>query len=160
MAVDSTCTFSQATPKRPGEADILNGTKENYPPNAVTPPQMPDAAEFMQMARQLVQLAKMTETIRISITGGASPTVHSFACVRDDVLTADITVTRNSAGNLSITWPANKFPASNTKPVVSLNTGAAGNLAPDAVLIANGVQVLTKNSAGAATDLSFTVQVF
>lgn len=160
MAVDSTCTFSQTTPHRPGEADVLNGTKENVPVGAVTPPHMPDAAEFMQMARQIVQLAKMTETIRISITGSATPVVHSYVCVRDDVLVGDLTVTRNSAGDVSITWPANKFPASNTKPVVALNTGAAGNLAPDAALIANGVRVFTKNAAGAATDLSFTVQVF
>jgi len=160
MSVSSTSTFEQTIPHRPGESDLLNGTKTNATP--VVPPHMPAAEEFTQFARQLEQLAKMSPIIRISIAfSGSTPSINSVVCVRNDILSANFTVTDNGVGDTSITWPASTFPASNTQPMATLNGGAVGaHAAPDVVAISNGVRVRTFDVDTSAADVPFTVEVF
>lgn len=158
MSVSPTVTFQQVPPKRPGEADVINGAKENATPTV--PPHMPAAEEYMQIARLAVAASKMIPLLRVSIyfaTAGV-PSVHSFACAREDISTGDLTVTDVGVGHYTITWAAGKFPSSNTRPMATCND--VGGAVANALLIANGVDVYTTNSAGAPTDIPSTVEVF
>lgn len=154
--VDRILTFEQTPVKRPGEADVLDGEKENATPTV--PPHMPNAEEFMQMARQIVALAAMVPLLRMSVEfTGITPTIHSFACVRSDAVSGSFTLTRTGVGVVEITWGATFFPAPNTKPSANTNWNADGRA--DAVPITNGVRIRTFDGAGAAADIPFTVAV-
>jgi hypothetical protein len=157
--VTSTLTFQQVPPKRPGEADIINGTKTNV--TATVPPHMPAAEEYMQIARLAAAFGRMIPLLRISLQYLAGvPSVHSFASVREDIVLGDFTVTDLGVGRTSIVWPAGKFPTANSRPMVSTNRGGAAVAVPDVVLIANGVEVYTADNANAAIDADVTVSVF
>jgi hypothetical protein len=160
MSVSPTVTFQQVPPKRPGEADIINGVKENATPTV--PPHMPAAEEYMQIARLAVAASKMIPLLRVSIEFAVAgvPNIHTFACAREDIATGDLTVTDLGVGRTTITWATGKFPSPNTKPMVSCNrTGVAVGVA-NVLPIVNGVDIYTTDIAGAATDIPFTVAVF
>jgi hypothetical protein len=145
-------------PRRPILNDFNGAAKiddANYPPDPQT---MPNAAEFNLIARVLVALGAVVPNAVISVTGGNPPTIFGFTSASSLVTSGTFTLTRNGAGDVSITWPANTFPTPAANPVVSPNAGVLADV--DAVAITNGVRVRTFNSAGVATDLSFTVQVF
>lgn len=158
MVAPNANTFDLAIPRRPGTNDFNGVAKiddSNEPPDPQT---MPNAAEWNTIEWLVLALGRVMPVLVLSILGSASPSVISFPCARSTVVIGTFTVTRNSAGDVSITWPANTFPASASPPIVSLNGSADGRITADA--IANGVRVYSYNAAGAATDRSFTVQVF
>ena len=160
MAVQSTLSFEQTPPIRPGEADIIDGEKTNK--TVAVPPNMPSAQEFMQMARQIVALAGMAPVAILSIefTAGA-PVIANFKSMRQDLLVGDFTLADNGAGDTSITWAAGKFPARIAKPVASLNIeGSAADHHISAYNITNGVRIRTNLGAGTGADDPFTVAVF
>lgn len=158
--VEKTVTFQQTVPRRPALADILNGEKENVGGRAV-PPHFPAAEEFMQMGALLAAYGRMVPLLRISVAiGDLSTAFVQFATtVRDDVLIGNIVLTQHGPGDVSLVWPAGKFPASSGLPVASTNRGTSAGRSADAELITNGVRVRTCDAAGAA-DLPFTVLVF
>lgn len=157
MAVSRTVTFAQSPPKRPAEGDVINGSKTNA--TATVPPNFPAAEEFEQFARLLVSYGRMVPLLRLCIAGGTTPTIASFACVREDIVVSDLVVTRNAAGDVSVTWPSGTFPSPNSRPMACVNAVGAA-LIPAAVNITNGVRVVTRNTSGATTDADVTVEVF
>jgi hypothetical protein len=157
MSASKTLTFKQTPAHRPGEADVLNGDKENA--TSSVPPHMPAAEEYMQMARQIVALGSMAPLLRASVGFVAgNPVLQAFACVRDDLIGGDFTLAHPGAGVVEITWDAGTFPAPNTRPIAATNADAKAFA--DAVNIANGVRIRTFDAAGAAADVSFTCEVF
>lgn len=145
-------------PRRPTLNDFNGAVKiddANYAPDPQT---MPNGPELNLYAKLLVALGAVCPSLVFSITGGAVPTLAGFLSASTLVSTGTFGINRVSAGVVDITWPANTFPASQVAPVVTPNAGVLCDV--DAVAITNGVRVRTYNSAGAAADLSFTVQLF
>jgi hypothetical protein len=165
--VDRIVTFEQAAPRRPAEADILAGTKENATP--VVPPNCASAEEWEQMARLLVSLGRMVPLIRATVTVATptTPVLEYVTTVRGDLSTSDFTVYRYANGDYELRYSAALFPAPTSRPIVSLNGGTAygGYRAPDAVITAPsagvaGVRVRTWDASGSLIAAPFTLQVF
>lgn len=156
MSVSPTVTYKQVPPKRPGEADIINGTKENA--TSTVPPHMPAAEEYMQMARQIAAMARTARLLRLTVdyTAGV-PYLVELVCMRDDLVLGDFTVTDNGVGDVSITWPVDKLPASSTRPLPGINQATPGMIS--AVAITNGVHVRTQSNLAVDADIPFTVEV-
>jgi hypothetical protein len=121
---------------------------------------MPSAAmensnEFLMVAvHMVVPVARFTVTYN-----GSAYVLTSFQCASTLVSTGTFTVTRNSVGNISITWPANTLPASAGQPTASFTLAALlNNATAGAQNITNGVQVFL-TSGGAGVDKSFVVEV-
>lgn len=151
-------TFDLVPPRRPVVGDFNGAAKiddAQYPPDAQT---MPSAAELNTSAKLHVAAGAVLPLLVLSILGGASPTVFGCISAVAAVTPATLTVIRNGAGDVSVTWPANTFPPSSVYPTVSRNAGAAGD--EDIVPITNGVRVRTWNTSGVATDASFTVTLY
>lgn len=157
MASPNANTFDLSPPRRPGTNDF-NGIAKyddaSFPPDPTT---MPNAAEWNTLEFLMLAVARVCPVVNLSVTGGVTPSINAFPSVNSNVLIGTFTVVRNSVGNISITWPTNTFPPSACAPMAHLNAGP-GMI--HAVVTANGVNIFTYNSAGAATDLSFTVAVY
>lgn len=153
-------TFDLATPRRPARADFNDVTKEDDPGDVPDERTMPNALEWNFIDWLLLSLGRVTSVAVISVTGGGSPSVNHVMSIRNTVVNADITPTRNGAGDVSLTWDPDTFPSNAALPEASLNgTGAAGKGMINCEAIANGVRVYTWDSSGAAADRSFTVRV-
>ena len=150
-------TFELTQPRRPGSVDFNGIGKQDDAENPPDPVTMPNAPEFNTLEYLIIAACKMIAVATISITGGNPPTLNSFASASSQLSVGTFTITRNSAGNVSITWPANTFPTAATQPKAHLNGSTAGMVSCSP--ITNGVQVFTWNASGTPTDLSFTVDV-
>jgi len=165
MTISRTSTFRQTPPRRPGEGDVLAGTKENATPTV--PPHMLSAEEFEQMARLVVALGTMVPLIRISIGfDGSTPLLDSFMTVREDIIAGDFTLVDHAAGDTEIRFLASKFPALRSRPMVSLNSEEPldYHFAPNAELTSpssgvTGVRVRTRSNAGTLVDTPYTVEI-
>lgn len=159
MSVATTLTFKQVPPHRPDEADILNGVKENRPPGAAVPPDVPAAEEYMQIARQVVALARMAPLLRVGVVwSGSTPLAQSLACIRDDVLLGDLTVSVVSS-KVRVAWPADKFPGPQSPPMVTLNSSSTARVV-SATIGTNYVDVAVLDGSGTAVHEPFTVEIF
>lgn len=150
-------TWDLVPPRRTTTNDFNGCVKvddQQYPPDPAT---MPSGAEYNTLCLLMVAVNRVMPAAVISVTGGNPPTLAGFAAPGSSIVGGTFTLTRNGAGDVSITWPANTFPTPATAPVVSTNAGAQSDA--DVVAITNGVRVRTYNAAGAATDLSFTVEI-
>lgn len=160
MAAPNQNTWDLVPPRRPGTNDFNGIAKTDdpaYTPDVTT---QPNAAEWNTVEFLINAFAKVMPSLIISITGGVTPGIAFFTTPASAPVLGTFTVTRNSIGNVSITWPANTFPPSVAAPSVALNAGALGN-AVDIVAITNGIQVRTSvSSTGAGADLSFTATVY
>lgn len=156
MPAPNSSTFDMSPPQRPGKEHFNDISKEddtNEPPDPNT---QPNAAEWNTIEFTLLSVGRVVPTVVISIVGGDPPSLASFTAAPKATVTGSFNITRTGAGNVLIEWPANMFPPSVARPVASLNAGP-GMI--HAVMEGDGVRVHTYNSAGAATDLSFTVEV-
>jgi len=150
------------TPYRPGTSDFNGAALENDEENPPDPSTMPTAELLNTLSFLAISYGKIAPNAIITVTGGNPPVIIGVQSPRTGVIAGTFTATRNSAGDVSITWPANTFPASQAAPTVSLNiTGGviAGHAyAYSAENITNGVRVTTSFDA-VMTDMNFTVQV-
>lgn len=150
-------TFELLPPRRPGTDDLNGLAKEDEPGELPDPRTMPSAAEWNTIGHLLLAAARVMPAAIFSVAGGVSPSLLFFPNARTDLVIGTFTVTRNGTGDISITWPTDTFPTAIARPVPGLNAGP-GMI--HAVPITNGVRVFTYDSAGAAADKDFTVQVF
>lgn len=157
MAASPTLTFDLATPRRPSLDDIGGAVATDHASKPPTKGTMPYADAWNQMQRLCERLSAMSPVCGLSVTFSAGvPSVAQFTSMRTSVLIGAFTVTDNGTGDTTITWPANTFPTSTLGPIVGLNDGHGTVFA---VLVANGVRVLSKNVANVSTDFNFTVEV-
>lgn len=153
-------TFDLVPPNRPSLADVGGATKVDdaiYPPNPVT---MPTSAEFNLLEKLVAAYGKVMPVARFSVTGGAVPVISLMQCLATAPVIATFTCALVGTGDVSITWPAGTFPTSTNNPQATINSTSGSWLAPIAFSITNGVEVVTRNSAGALTNSNFTVDVF
>ena len=150
-----TSTWDLVSPRRPTTNDFNGAAKVDDQQFVPDPQTMVSGLEYNTLCLLVVAMGKVLPNATFSITGGNPPTLAGFAAAASAVVSGTFTLTRNSAGDVSITWPANTFPTATCAPEVSTNAGVQCSV--DAVAITNGVRVRTFNAAGAPTDLSFTV---
>lgn len=152
------------TPYRPGSADF-NGIglqdRADFPPNAQT---MPTANLLNTWSATEVVLGRIVPNMVLSITGGNPPSIALCTAAPTAVNgnpSGFLTLTRNGAGDVSITWPANTFPPAVAWPMATVNTqqGPTDSRTIAATPITNGVRVTTFNGGG-GVDMNFTVSVY
>lgn len=151
---------NSVAPRRPSTDDVGGNAKEDdqaFPPDPVT---MPTADGHNQRADLDVGLAKISPVCKISVTfPSGTPGITKFVAVGTLIGSGDLTVTDNGPGDTDIQWPADSFPVPTVEPsAICLNEDVAA-LAPIVTKISNGINVKTRNSAAALTDIAFTVTI-
>jgi hypothetical protein len=147
-------------PRRPGLADVGGAAFIDDATDPPDPQTMPSAAMENQNEFLAVAFGMMIPVARFTVTwNGAAYVLTSYQCVSTLVSTGTFTVTRNSVGNISITWAANTLPASAGQPTTSFTLAALLNNATiGSRNITNGVQTFI-TAGGAGSDQSYTVEV-
>lgn len=151
-------TWDVSPPYRPGNNDFNGCQKlddQAYPPDPQT---MPSGPEYNTLCLLAIAFGKIVPNVRLSVAGSATPSITGFMSPASGPTLGTFTVTRASAGDVSITWPANTFPPSTVQPEATLNTLGAGRIS--AQNISNGVRVQTFDASGTAADLDFTVSAY
>lgn len=144
-------------PHRPGTEDVGYDDLQDDagdPPNQRTDP---TSMAWNQRSKQLVGLAKVAASLKLSVTfSGSTPSVAKFSYPGTVLELGDFTVVDNGVGDTTITWPENSLVPALVEPMCTLNT-AQGMFYATAVT--NGVRVRTVNPSNAATDIGFTVEI-
>lgn len=157
--------YDQSPPIRPSIADF-NGAQKIQDPNA--PPANPNtdplASEYNELCSTTVAFGQVTLLARVSVNGGASPTITKVVSPVSSVngnLSAFI-LTRNAAGDVWVECATNTtlppFLSDPTASVVTLTTGGASaqyGTGPNSHPAAR-VQTFTN----ALTDLNFVVSFY
>lgn len=146
---------------RAGTSDFNGADLENDPDEPPDFNTFPTAALLNTICLQLIALGKVTPSLIVSITGGTTPAVAYQSAAGSGV--ANVTPTRNSAGNVTLAWTSGAIPPNLSQPMVTLNVASPGShsYTATATLGTNGesLTVVTYQD-GTPTDLSFTVAVY
>lgn len=128
--------------------------------NAVSPPDpvtMPTAPAWNTMGRTLAAYARVVPALVATVRFDAgTPSLESLSSCREGLA---VTVVDNGVGDTSITWDADAVPPPIADPMASV-TDATTDAHIRSYPITNGVRIVTKNLAGAAADVRFSVLVF
>lgn len=147
-------------PHRPSLAQLGGGAYEDDqsdPPDLDT---MPSAAMENVNEKVLAGIARLSTVMRVSVEFIAgAPSIHSVAFADSTLDATDLTITDNGLGYTDITWAADTFPVSATRPYgLTMNEETAASRT-SAVAIANGIRVKTIDEAGIGVDTAFTVEL-
>lgn len=147
-------------PRRPSTDDLGGDAKQD---NHEAPPDDVEhftAAGWNQLVKQVAALARVAASSKIELRfTGSTPFVSRVTSPRSDVTIATFTLTDNGAGDTSVVWPADTFPPTACSPTgLTLISSSTAVLDGHVEEIANGIRVRTK-SAGAATDIPWTIEV-
>ena len=149
-------------PYRPGKDDFNGIALED---DAKSPPdasKMPTSALLNTWSALSVVFGRMIPNLVASVAYvSGSPALDSFTAAPSAVDSSTLTVARTgggaSHGDVTVSWPANTFPAAITQPLVSINGTTPGIASVSAV--GNGVRIVIQNTSGTGVDLPFTVTV-
>lgn len=144
-------------PHRPSTDDFDGCACENAvaAPDAQT---QPTAPAWNSMGRTIEGLGAVVPVLIVSVRG-ATTTLQSFTSANRVLVQGDLTLSKNGTGDFSITWAAGKFPPPVVDPVAWITDLTLDGFVR-AYAITNGVRVVTKDTAGAAADMRFTVALF
>lgn len=143
--------------RRPTEDDVDPFTVD------VTPAPLPQqlySAQMNQRGRCIPALARVScvAILTIDFDAGA-PYIDRLSSCSEVLVIGDLTVVDGGTGITTITWDAGALPTSVASPDASVVTDGAW-LQPTAVAVTNGVQVKTRASGGALTDVRTTVRIY
>jgi hypothetical protein len=129
---------------------------DTHPPN----PEM-DMSALDENQNELV-LAGLARTafvlcITVGFNAGA-PVLQGMETVGSLLLSGDITLTDNGAGDTTISWPANKIPARTCGPLLTIHEDVEVTAQRALTPTATSIRVKTK-VAGTGTDCGFTVRI-
>jgi hypothetical protein len=144
-------------PRRP-TLDDTDPTFENRMPLPLAG--QPYAEQANLVARLVAAYGRMlpVASIEVHFLAGV-PFVDSLVCCSEVLTASDLTVTDNGTGDVTVTWPANSFPAQSQSPeVVMVEDGEW--LQPTATAVTNGVNVFTRDLGGILTDGRFKVRIY
>lgn len=149
ITVVNTLTYDQVPPKRPANADLQTGLKQNSTVRAHGDPRFPWAEEFNQQAAQIEALNRVTATA-IVLLGYVSgvPKVLSVTACGTRITVDTFTATPVSTGIVEVTWPVNTLPAQLLPPMFWLGDDVDA-FPPRGLWIVNGVRIKTKDATGA-----------
>lgn len=151
-----TRTGATNTPHRPTVEDFdgcqcLNAVS---PPDPVT---MPTAPAWNTMGRTLAAYARVVPAIVATVRfDSGTPSLEFMSACSESLA---VVVVDNGVGDTSLTWTSDTVPPPIADPMASVSD-ASTDAHIRAYAITNGVRVVTKNLAGAAADVRFTVLVF
>lgn len=120
----NTLTYDDATPHRPGLAELGGGIKENHPAAARAPgPKQLRAEEFNQLSKQTEAFGRVVDLAKVTVkfTAGV-PAVNNVKALGALVAIGDFTVIENGTGDTTLWWTTGvggKMPATSGGPVVS-----------------------------------------
>jgi hypothetical protein len=158
MPTPTQCTFDITPPRRPGITDVGGGAKVNDG-EISDPAGMPTAEDDNQHQNLIVRYGTVVPVCIITVHYAAGvPSINKVAAVSTAVVSGIFTVVDNGVGDCSITWPANTFPAAMADAVARIASATIGMISCEN--ISNGVRVRIKDSAAAAADLNFVVDVY
>lgn len=118
-----------------------------------------DLINGLQRHAEAMDRAVISVGFSVTLDGGGIPVLSQVTgppTVATDV--GNFTFLVNGTGDVTISWPANTFPASVLGPLASPNDGTVGGGAT-AALVSNGVRVKTWTGASTAAHRAFTVTV-
>lgn len=147
-------------PRRPSTDDLGGDAKqddEEFPPDAV---EHFTAAGWNQIVKQLAALARVAPAVKLELRFDAgAPYLARVSSPRSDVAIATFTVVDNGTGDVSVTWPADTFPAHVCSPTgLTLLSNAAAVVDGHVEEITNGIRVRTR-SGGSTADVPWTIEI-
>jgi hypothetical protein len=111
------------TARRPILADFNNCPVQNDALNPPIPGAMMTAPQWQMTDALMVALARVTPSARISVAAGTTPKIVGCQTAGNTLSSANFVVTRNAAGDYSITW-AQPSSATTWSPASTYATGA------------------------------------
>lgn len=157
-------TFDLTPPRRPGDDDLNGHSLEDDGEEPPGDPTLPSADLFNTESGLAVSYGAVVPNLIVAVNGGATPSFGLFTStvrtVRENTAATTLTLTRASAGDVSITWAANTFPPPLAAPEAKITAVlGAHSYSIGCVAITNGVRVTTTVD-GVLTDVSFTVTLY
>lgn len=150
-------TWDMSPAQRPSLDNMGGASLVDDAVNPPDPEKMPTAASLNQVQNQCQALAKVAMAFAMDVVNnGTTASLARFTAAGTNIVNGTFTVSRISVGLVQITWAAGTFPVSVVNPHVQMTTDAAW-CAAIPIPISNGVQIKTRNSAGALTDGNFTL---
>ena len=157
----TTPTYDAVPPTRPVIGDLGGGAKQAPPGAPANSASQFTAGDANQLAMAIASFAKVMPTLVLSVTQVAGVyTIAQLACPGNNVVSGNITVTKNGVGDVTLSWAANLIPGSAFAPCAWLNGGAGAYRSPEATMpTATSVRVKMTDGAGAAVECNFSVEV-
>ncbi len=164
----TTFTFDLTPPRRPSLDDLGGAAKQDdaqFPPDPVT---MPTAENWNAFARSLEAWGKVVPflVVQINMIAGV-PTLVSAQSVRSTftltyLLAVSGLVVDNGTGDTTFDYTslAGQFVPPTRPPQVDVIAATGARYPGVSQPTATSVRVVTQNSAGAATDYSFTLTIW
>lgn len=142
-----------------GGNNVLTAWLQNDQANMPNPGDQPDARDLNQMAFLAWAAGVMMPKLIVSVQYSASTySAVSLIAPNRNIQTADITLTKNSTGNVTVVVPTAKLPQKTLNPIAAPNN--AGIASASAVWASSGhYTVYLANNSG-ALDCGFTLQVW
>lgn len=158
MTSSDVLTYNQSPAHRPTLAELGGGAKVNGTP-APDPVRQLRAEDVNQLSQQAAAVARVTPVALLQVDE-FSGTYTKAALSAQGTLTdlADITVTKNGTGDVSVTWPADAFPSRIARARAHVVGATPLLVAVEA--ITNGARVRLLTHAGAAADSAFDLDIF
>lgn len=145
-------------PRRPSTDDMGGDQKVDdieYPP---IEPEHFTAGGWNQKAKQIPAICRVTASCKLEVRFNAGvPFVARATSPGTQININTFTVTDNGAGDVTIEWPADTFPAFVCSPTgLTLLSNSAGVVTGHVEEVTNGIRVRTF-AAGVATDVAWTI---
>ncbi len=144
---------------RPGLPDFNGAALTDDTQNPPDPQTMPVSFVWNTFAYLIVSICRMIPCASFALTPGVSPSILWWFTAALNIASNPFAITRNGAGDYSVTWAANLFPVQGSPKAYLNSLQGAHNVGIQAQNITNGVRIQTVQDA-VLTDLPFTVDVF
>ena len=152
-------TIGDGGPRRPSLADVGNATLVDDDP-APDKASMPYADQLNQWALQIAAMGRVCPVAIVLVTISAgTPAVANVTAPGTNVGVSSFSVVDHATGDTSLTWASDLLPAPLVPGKVSIYGATPGMISLDVVSVTE-YRVRTLNSAGAAADLHWIVEIF
>lgn len=155
-------TFDATPPHYPGTPDFNGCKKIDDSTDPPDPETMPNAPEWQTTQLTLMSIARMAPQLSVSVkVVGGVYSVDLFNATSSTLALANITVTKNSTGNVTVSVPTSFLAFEVLRPKAYVNQATPLTIAA-VDYTATGIRgaTVTLANAGTPADGSFTVDIF
>jgi hypothetical protein len=159
MASSDILTYDQTPPHRPALDELGGGAKVNGTP-APDPVRHATAQDFNQISQQLAALGRVAPIAILQVEQTAG--IYSKIAVTGQPSGATVggfTVTKNGAGDITVSWPSGLLPSPVAKPRASV-TGATALLVATEQVSTTSARIRMLSHDGVGTDSHFDLEIF